>query len=284
MIRAFLLALSGVSALAVSAGAGEIVAASFDSPTLGREYRYSVYLPGGYHEGQGRYPVLYLLHGAVGSEKDWPGGGGIASLVDGLVTAGDIPPLLVVMPGHSGSWWIDGEREAASTVLRQELIPHVDRTLRTVAAREGRLVGGVSAGGYGAANLALSHPELFAGAATLSPAVYVPLPPRTSGARQTPQFQVNGAFEPATWRALSYTARLPGYKAQQRVVPFYIVSGDHDVLGIAAHAATLFESLRSIQPDAVELRIVDGGHDWGVWRRTLPDALRYLCSFLGDGS
>jgi len=30
------------------------------------------------------------------------------------------------------------------------------------------------------------------------------------------------------------------------------------------------------QPDAVELRIVDGGHDWNVWTSTLPDALIFL--------
>jgi S-formylglutathione hydrolase FrmB len=41
------------------------------------------------------------------------------------------------------------------------LIPAVDRSFRTLASRQNRAVGGLSTGGYGAANLALRHPELF---------------------------------------------------------------------------------------------------------------------------
>ena len=33
------------------------------SKILGMERSYSIYLPAGYDEGDGSYPVLYLLHG-----------------------------------------------------------------------------------------------------------------------------------------------------------------------------------------------------------------------------
>ena len=270
-------------ALVLVAGAthaGEITRRSFDSARLGRPYRYNLYLPDGYAAARGRYPVLYLLHGAAEDENAWAQQGGVRQAADRLIAAGEIPPLVVVMPGHRFGWWIDGNHEPASTVLREELIPHVDANLRTIVGREGRLLCGLSAGGYGAVNLGLDHPRLFAAAAALSPAVYVPLPPETSGARRAPQFLRGGVFDPGTWRRLNYPPRLERYAAGDLVVPFYLLSGDHDELGIARHTRILFERLRSHQPRSVELRIVDGGHDWTVWRAALPDALRYLCRFV----
>ena len=108
----------------------------------------------------------------------------------------------------------------------------------------------------------------------------MPLPPETSGARRTPQFSRDGAFDPETWRALNYGPRLDRYIAGGIVVPFYLLSGEHDELGIALHTARLFERLRSHQPESAELHIVDGGHEWAVWREALPDALRFLCRFV----
>jgi enterochelin esterase-like enzyme len=63
-------------------------------------------------------------------------------------------------------------------------------------------------------------------------------------------------------------------------VPMYIVSGDHDALGIAAESVRLYDTLRARQPDAVELRVVDGGHEWSVWHATFPDALRYMSRYV----
>jgi enterochelin esterase-like enzyme len=263
-----------------SADAGEVTRRGFESPLLEREYRYSLYLPDGYASGHARYPVLYLLHGSVGDESEWVEAGNVRATTDRLIAAGEIPPLVIVMPGHSLSWWVDGNQEPAATVLLEELIPHVDANLRTVARREGRLLAGLSAGGYGTVNLALSHPDLFAAAAAFSPAVYLPLPPPSSGARRTPQFSRNGTFDPETWQRLSHQPRLERYVAGDLVVPFYLMSGDHDALGIALHTTRLFDRLWRHQPDAVELRIVDGGHDWPVWRAALPDALRYMCRFV----
>ena len=78
----------------------------------------------------------------------------------------------------------------------------------------------------------------------------------------------------------THTLTFEGYFAGDVVVPLYLMSGDDDALGIARHTFTLFERLQPHQPGAVELRIVDGGHDWSVWRLALPDTLRFLCRFL----
>ena len=44
---------------------------SMKSKILGREVRYSIYLPDGYETAQRRYPTLYLLHGYTDDETGW---------------------------------------------------------------------------------------------------------------------------------------------------------------------------------------------------------------------
>jgi enterochelin esterase-like enzyme len=74
---------------------------------------------------------------------------------------------------------------------------------------------------------------------------------------------------------------LDAYKKSGTVVPLYINSGDHDRFGIVGHAAVLYQRLLAHQPQAVEYRVVDGDHEWMVWRDTLGDALVFMDRYLG---
>jgi S-formylglutathione hydrolase FrmB len=58
------------------------------------------------------------------------------------------------------NWRDHGLRRYESYVLEVQKL--VDRTLPTVADRSARAIAGYSMGGYGAANIALGHPERFA--------------------------------------------------------------------------------------------------------------------------
>jgi hypothetical protein len=77
---------------------------------------------------------------------------------------------------------IQGEKVETAFVL--DLIPHIDATYRTLPTRSARAIAGYSMGGYAATRYPLAHPELFSAAIILSPAVYIPLPPSDSSARQ----------------------------------------------------------------------------------------------------
>ena len=66
------------------------------------------------------------------------------------------------------------------------------------------------------------------------------------------------------------------YKAGQLIVPLYISAGDHDTFGIALQSAMLYERLRLHQPGQVELRILDGDHEWALWRDSLGEALQFM--------
>ncbi|HSG87913.1 MAG TPA: alpha/beta hydrolase-fold protein [Pseudomonadales bacterium] len=276
-MRRFLL--GALLAIAPGAFAGTLTHHEFPSPTLGRAYAFNLYLPDGYETSALRYPVLYLLHGSGGSERDWPEQGGAVETADRLIAAGAMPPAIIVMPGGR-SWWIDGHNEAGATAFLEELMPHVEAHWRTIDARQGRLVAGLSAGGFGATNLALSHPELFAAAAAMSPAAYVPTPPAASSAHRHPAFLDDaGAFDQSLWEARNYPRYLDAYRAQEQIVPFWIMSGDHDVFDIAWHAAALYQTLREHQPEQVEFRVVDGDHEWRVWKEGLGDAMSWVFRF-----
>ncbi|MBU6180547.1 MAG: prolyl oligopeptidase family serine peptidase, partial [Verrucomicrobia bacterium] len=142
---------------------------TFTSAAAKSEVSFHVYAPAVYgREKDRRFPTLYWLHGT---------GGGIAGIAplsawfDAAIREGKIPPILVVFPnGLHASLWCDsgdGQRPVETVVIR-ELIPHVDKTFRTLATREGRIIEGFSMGGYGAARLGFQYPDLFGAVSILA--------------------------------------------------------------------------------------------------------------------
>lgn len=268
-------ALAAATLTPALAHAGELVHDEFQSSVLGRKITLTVYLPDGYQQGA-HYPVTYILHGAGGNDTEWANGG-IEQTMDGMINRGDVRPAVVVMPTTGGgTWWVDGAVDKADTAFMQELIPYVEHKYKVASDRASRSIGGQSMGGYGALHYALKYPDKFCAAAILSPAIYDPLPPPTSASRLTTQFMLNGKFDDALWKSLNYPALLPAYKQGAARVPMWIVSGDHDHLGIAVESAKLYWKLYQIQPKQVELRIIDGDHEWLTFREAFPDALRYV--------
>jgi S-formylglutathione hydrolase FrmB len=247
------------------------------SAVLGRPFPYMVYLPDGYQKGDLRYPVLYLLHGAGGDEKDWAEAGGIKATADRMMRNGEIQPSIIVMPGCRACWWVDGAADKAETAFWTELVPDIRHRYRIIDGRAGRLIAGLSAGGFGAVRFAMRYPDRVAAVAALSPAVYADLPPDISSARvQSPFLGADGAFDPSAWRAQNYPSLIDGYFNQRQRVAFYLVSGDNDRFGIAFETMTLFKRLWDRQPALAELRIVDGDHTWDIWSKSIENAMRYL--------
>lgn len=131
---------------ALPAHASEVRAVEFNSPSLGRNLSYNVYLPTGYEANQNtRYPVMYLLHGNAGNRNDWVVKGKMQGTVDRLVAQGDIPPAIYVMPDANTNWYVD-LKEKMESAFFNDLMPHVEKTYRTINTRDGRVIGGLSMG------------------------------------------------------------------------------------------------------------------------------------------
>lgn len=135
---------------------------------------YRLYLPPDYESNKTRrYPVIYFTHGmSVDSKR--PITAGYIARIDQAIRNGVMPPaIVVVIQGLNRGWWVDskdGKYPMESVVIR-DLIPHIDKTYRTIASREARAIEGHSMGGYGALRLGFKYPELFTAVTGNSPAL-----------------------------------------------------------------------------------------------------------------
>ncbi len=135
---------------------------TFESAAAKTKVSYHIYTPKAYDREMGRrFPVLYWLHGSGGGLE------GIAPLsgfFQEAMQSGKIPPMLIIFPnGMASSMWCDSKDGLVpmEQVVIRDLIPHIDKSFRTVTNRSGRIVEGFSMGGYGAARLGFKYPELF---------------------------------------------------------------------------------------------------------------------------
>jgi len=141
------------------------------SASMDRDVGYNVYLPADYAESKRRYPVVYFLHGAGGTESS--DAGGFSGLIRKEVEAKQIPSVICVFPNGRMSGYRDNpERKTmGETLIIKELLPLIDKQYRTIATGEGRAICGFSMGGGGSIRLALAHPDLFSAAASWAAAL-----------------------------------------------------------------------------------------------------------------
>ncbi|WP_448060863.1 alpha/beta hydrolase-fold protein [Cellulomonas hominis] len=309
------LALTGLAALTLAAAAagapaapgavgpvpaGTVVAGTAPSAAVGA-VDYRVYLPAGYDTGTAEYPTLYLLHGRGDTAAAWTT---VAGDLDELIAAGTVPPMVVVMPdapwSNRGSWYVDslytgtdpaagGPGAAVETALTADLVAYVDATYRTVDDRAARAVGGYSMGGAGALRYVLAHQDVFSAAIVLSAAVYTPAPPADSSTRDYGGYGVGGdLFVQTRYDELSYPA---GLAAADPALPvhLFIAVGDDEYANplpedarhdLDLESATLYNAARRVPGVTAELRVLDGGHDWDVWRPGFRAAVTDLAGYL----
>ena len=120
--------------------------------------------------GPGPYPVFYLLHGLSDDHTAWTRRTSLERYIEGL-------PMIVVMPDGGRGWYTDSSVEptgAFETFILHDLIPFIDRTFQTRTDRGGRVIAGLSMGGYGAMKLVLKFPEVFCAAVSHSGALVNP--------------------------------------------------------------------------------------------------------------
>lgn len=250
----------------------QIISDRLESKIVGRSVEFKVYLPKNEKNIDKTYPVLYLLHGHGGNEKNWfeKEQGNIPSLLDSLRCIKKVPPIVAITFDAGNSWYVDS-KEAMESFFLNEFIPYIESKYPIDGAK-GRYIAGNSAGGYGSLRFSLLRPNLFECAILLSPASYEPLPPSLSSSRKVEAFALNGVFNDSIWHSYSYTKLWDSFIKSKEKPKFYLSAGDDDAYNIAPVVTAIQQVMKS-QKVQNELRISNGGHDWTCWRYHITDAL-----------
>lgn len=151
---------------------GKIDTITYDSKTVGTKRRALIYTPPGYSK-KNKYPVLYLLHGIGGDEKEWLNGGKPQVILDNLYAEGKIEPTIVVMPNGramkddraTGNIFDTAKVRAFATFekdLLNDLIPFIEKKFSVLTDREHRAIAGLSMGGGQSLNFGLGNLDKFA--------------------------------------------------------------------------------------------------------------------------
>lgn len=233
------------------------------SQALGKQTGAYVLLP---ELGAGPFPVLYLLHGLSDNHTIWLRRTSIERYVASL-------PLVVVMPDGGRGFYADAvEGFAYGKAIGEELVERIDRTFPTQASREGRVIAGLSMGGYGALRLALTYPERFRAAHSLSGAVGFghkdadETDPRTAEFRRIVGAHYKGGANDLY--ALAKKRKTEGKLPQLR-----IDCGTEDFLLEDNRDFTAFLKKAAVPHEYEEF---PGAHNWEYWDTHIQDALRFF--------
>lgn len=236
-----------------------------------------IYLPPQYFSEPDRhFPVLYLLHGSPGVPLDWFRGGEAA--VAGRAAAAEGRPVILVAPRMSSSWLadsecIDGPALRAESYLVDDVVPQVDRLLRTVASADQRGVLGNSAGGYCALTVGLRHPDVFSRVAALSPLT-------------TPTYSYGSLADlfgnPADLAEV-VAEHTPGWllehRPRARAVQLWLDVGEADRVRPQVLALARLDARLGGHP---RVATREGGHTFQVWRPALAAAIRWFAEGVSE--
>ena len=220
---------------------GKIDTIAYTSKTVGTTRKALVYTTPGFSKDK-KYPVLYLLHGIGGDEKEWLKGGTPQIILDNLFAEGKIKPMIVVLPNGrameddraTGNIMAPDKVQAFATFERDlldDLIPFIEKKYPTLTDREHRAIAGLSMGGGQSLNFGLGNLDKFAWVGGFSsapntkpPEVLVPNPEEAKKKLKLLWISCGDAD-----KLISFSKRTHEYLLQNNVPHiYYIEPGGHD--------------------------------------------------------
>jgi len=229
---------------------GKIDTLVYQSKTVGADRKVLVYTPPGYSKSK-KYPVLYLLHGIGGDEKEWYNQGKPQVILDNLYALKKIEPMIVVLPNGRamkddravGNIYDATKVQAFANFekdLINDLIPFIEKKFPAMTDRDHRAIAGLSMGGGQSLNFGLGNLDKFAWVGGFSSA------PNT----KKPQELVPN---PET--------------AKKSLKLLWISCGDKD--GLITNSKRTHDYLISNQVNHIYHVVPGGYHDFNVWKQNL---------------
>ncbi|HEV7380791.1 MAG TPA: alpha/beta hydrolase-fold protein, partial [Dyadobacter sp.] len=232
---------AGYDAVQSGAPAGKIDTVQYQSKTVGSKRKALVYTPPGFNKKK-KYPVLYLLHGIGGDEKEWLKGGNPQLILDHLYAENKIQPMIVVMPNGramkddraTGNIMASDKVAAFATFekdLLNDLIPFIESKYPALKDRENRAIAGLSMGGGQSLNFGLGNLDQFAwvGGFSSAPNTKVPteLMPNPEEAKKKLKLLFISCGD--NDRLITFSKRTHDYMFENNVPHiYYIEPGVHD--------------------------------------------------------
>lgn len=224
-----------------------------------------------------KYPVLYLLHGHSDDHTAYVRKGITEILVRDL-------DLIVVMPNaHRGFYANAKQGHLYEDFITKELPVVIENYFPASSRREDRYIAGLSMGGYGALKLALSHPELYVAAASMSGA----LRPNTEENPETRKiFAVPDMFDNLrcvfgtkeeyenSENDLFYMARKVNDSAGEKPRIFQCCGTEDPLIEDNRALRDLFQN--ELHQIDYQYQESPGVHNWFYWNKALADILEFL--------
>lgn len=228
---------------------GKIDTISYESKTVGNKRKALIYTPPNFSKKK-KYPVLYLLHGIGGDEKEWFKNANPHLILDNLYAENKLAQMIVVMPNGRamkddravGNVFDSAKVQAFSTFekdLLNDLIPFIEKNYPVYKDRENRAIAGLSMGGGQSLNFGLSNLDKFAWVGGFSSA------PNT----KRPEVLVPNPEE-----------------AKNKLNLLWISCGDAD--GLMPFSKRTHDYLYEKQVPHI-FYVEPGGHDFKVWKNDL---------------
>ena len=235
-----MLAPKGFDTPAPNIAHGTVDTITYNSKTVTVARKALVYTPPGYSKNK-KYPVLYLLHGIGGDEKEWFNQGAPNIILDNLYAQGKLQPMIVVLPNGramkndraEGNIMAADKVEAFSTFekdLLTDLIPYIEKKYPVLKSRENRAIAGLSMGGGQSLNFGLGNIDRFAWVGGFSSAPNTKLPaqllPKPELAKQLKLLWVSCGDADGL---MNISMRTHDYLKQNKIPHiFYVEPGGHD--------------------------------------------------------
>lgn len=252
----------------------------FFSETLGLMSTMHVLLPQRTMADAGRkrtpkYRTLYLLHGHSDDHTAWQRWTSIERYVEDL-------NLAVVMPAVHLSFYNDMAHGNKYWQFISEEVPTLVRDMFSLSSRrEDNFVAGLSMGGYGAFKLALTHPDRYAAAASLSGAVDI-----SEVVKPVKNDPENKAWQAEMRTVFGDLSKVPSSKhdlftlakkvSRGPVKPrLYQCCGTEDFL----YADNIrFRDFVSKSPLDLTYEEGPGEHNWAYWDKMIQNVLAWMFS------
>ncbi|MBN1925735.1 MAG: esterase family protein [Prolixibacteraceae bacterium] len=255
-----------------------------ESEILGKEVKYTIYLPFDYETSNRYYPVVYLLHGYGDNDMGWMQFGEAHLIADECIANREIPPMILIMPDGGTSFYINNFDNSIryEDFFIQEFMPFIEKTYRIRAEKRYRGIAGLSMGGFGTLSFALKYPEKFSACAAFSAAIL-----SEEYLSTVTQDKYDLVYAPVFGSGLAGKDRLTEHHKKNN--PFdvtkekgkdtydnlriYIDCGDDDFLtndNCRLHIHLIEMGIKH------EFRMRDGVHSWPYWRSALPVGLKFI--------